>query len=95
MKLSRLATAVAGFFKRGAAEINIGDLQPGRDDHLKVEPLEERIAPGTMIVNPPGGGHGTTVDLPDAADHGLERAAEHSPAIETVSPPPLTPPPGL
>lgn len=83
---------VMAFFRRGGAEVMIDDLSSGRGGALGVEALEERIAPGTMIVNPPGGGHGTTVDLPDAADKGLDRAAERSPAIEELPPqPPVLP----
>jgi hypothetical protein len=79
---------IASLFRRRHAEITIDDLSSGRSGALGVEPLEERIAPGTMIVNPPGGGHGTTVDLPDAADKGLDRAADRSPAVEEPPPEP-------
>jgi hypothetical protein len=30
------------------------DLHPGRSSGLGIEPLEERIAPGTLIIDPPG-----------------------------------------
>ena len=88
---------ITGWFRR-TDDVAIGDLNPGAGRGLGIEPLEERIAPGALVVNPPGNGGGTEVLLPDAADHGRAQAIEHSPAIEPpppINPPPIDPPPGV
>ena len=88
----RIGTFVRRWFARDVNQVAIGDLNPGAGRGLGIEPLEERIAPGALVVNPPGNGGGTEVLLPDAADHGRTQAIEHSPALE--NPPPAEPPTG-
>jgi hypothetical protein len=42
---------------------------------LELERLEDRLTPGTLVVNPVGAGKGVTVEaMPDAAKPGLQTA---------------------
>ena len=86
----RLFARLARLF--GGDEVIVDDLKSDSRGGFEIELLEPRIVPEQFIVNPPGGGHGTTLDPPAAANGGLTNAAGHSPAIQPAPPPP--PPPG-
>ena len=88
--IQRLRVSAKAFFTGNSSRISVEDLNSGSAPGMAIESLEPRIAPEMLIVNPPGGGNGTTVDLPDAADGGMSHAVANSPALELpTSPPPV------